>query len=232
MEMKSKYFVLLIGVIILLAFALPKINNFFSIIDNPLTLDNLGLESDDAWHFKWYGMTPEQSSAVLLNVNYDSSWKTEGTRSLKLSTHGAYVAAQAYQEVNMASINLLTFDYSGSQPGTMIISDNPCSGSSYGLQCSAGLCIFNLTDLRRIYGSVSGKYLCISFSSYDSNVITTYIDNFKINTNPIFTCKTGADTDCNNAVSLPELIAYANRWISGTITKSDLMSAASAWVTS
>jgi len=64
----------------------------------------------------------------------------------------------------------------------------------------------------------------------DSNNCGTTVSKPATSQSCTSTCNTPADIDCNNAVSNTELIAYGNRWISGSITRSNLASAIVAWI--
>lgn len=57
---------------------------------------------------------------------------------------------------------------------------------------------------------------------------TINVPIYKTGYNPP-TCKTSADTDCNNAVDRTELGVHINKWISGTVTRTDLGQAIAAW---
>lgn len=46
------------------------------------------------------------------------------------------------------------------------------------------------------------------------------------------TCKTDADTNCNNQVSDLEVLSYINKWVNNQITDSQVLSGIQAWVSS
>jgi len=196
----------------------------FSISDNLNSLDNPSFETNDSWGFRWYGVERQLGQSPE-RVDLVTNWKTEGLRSLRLSSNQKYTAAQAYQSVNLDNIQSMSIDYYSPQKTyiTAIISDNPCSGSSFDLACSGTeKCTLSLdfVNLRATYGGggLSGvKFICFNLWSEDGSLKEAYLDNLKINE------QTPACT------TFTQLQTYANQWISGTITFSQLITYANSW---
>ena len=117
-----------------------------------------------------------------------------------------------------ASLGKQCGSYSDTCGGTAI-----CSCST-GKTCSNGACITcdTCASLGKQCGTVTGNCGSLTCGSCSAGQQCSTAGQ-------CLTCKTSADTNCDNSVTFQELNAYAIKWVNGQVTFTDLIQAASAW---